>query len=86
MSTTNTYHKAGEMLKITKGKTIECVPCLLFVTFNNVTVEGKQRTKITIKGRHNPFPFKELIVLNSACDIDKWLLENGYSKVAVNKN
>ena len=86
MSTTNTYHKAGEMLKIMKGKTAQCVPCLLFVTFDNVIIEGKTKTKITIKGQHNPFPFKELIVLKSACNIDKWLLENGYSKVAVNHN
>lgn len=86
MAIITTYHKAGEMVEIKNGNKVKYIPCLLFVKMESIRVDGILRTKMSIKGKHNPFPFKEIIITKMGCGVDDWLLKNGYVKIAVNNH
>lgn len=59
------------------------VPCLLFVTMEEVFLDGNKAraTKLSIRGLENPLPFTQAIIPNLKGNIEMWLKLHGYKRI-----
>lgn len=53
-------------------------PLILKVT----TTPTDKGVRVVIKGKKNPFPFKEAIIPTFVCDLTSWLEKFGYQRIA----
>lgn len=77
----------GEQIVLGEGEG-KVIPCMLFVTAEKVwfTEESSGKlqhgVKISISGKRNPFPFKEIILTKGAIDWMRWLRNQGWEEIA----
>ena len=71
---TRVYTNGSVVEVITDNGRKTLQPCMLFVTYKG--------NEVSIKGLHNPLPFKKATITESSISIDTWLQKHGWIEVA----